>query len=432
MRAATAPTTPLNRSSAHPGGRAQAEGGRGARLTRVFRCGLLVIVIHVLDSGLVHPEPGVARADHVSAVLVPIAAALLAGWVLPRLRPMWQAALVLTTGLLAVTEGGLELAHVVVAGMSGDDLTGLLVLATGAVMLLVGGAHLWSRRDRRGRRAQMFARRAGWSLAAGLVAYFVVGPLAWGLAVVNLPRQPVPAADLGHLVEEVHLESADGVRLTARYVPSRNGAAVIVSPSSSTAHARLLTAAGYGVLLVDNRGEGGSAGDPNGLGWEAALDYEAGLDFLLARPDVNAGRIGALGLSVGGEGLLEVAATRPELAAVVSEGAGIRSWAEAREGSLVEKAIWGPLTLAAVVTSGELPPASLQSLLPQIAPRSVLLIHAEHGQAGEHLNPRYAELLGPHGQLWSVPEGRHMGGLREHPAEYERRVVGFFDEVLAP
>jgi len=82
--------------------------------------------------------------------------------------------------------------------------------------------------------------------------------------------------------------------------------------------------------------------------------------------------------------------------------------------------------------SGELPPASLQSLLPQIAPRPVLLIHAEHGQAGEHLNPRYAELLGPHGQLWSVPEGRHIGALREHPAEYERRVVGFFDEVLAP
>lgn len=266
-----------------------------------------------------------------------------------------------------------------------------------------------------------------------LVAYFVVGPLAWSLAAVNLPRQPVAATDLGHHpVEEVQLESADGVRLTGRYVPSRNGAAVIVSPSSSAAHARLLADAGYGVLLVDNRGEGGSAGDPNEFGWQAALDHEAGLDFLLTRPDVDPGRIGGLGLSVGGEGLLQAAATRPELAAVVSEGAGIRSWAEASEGTLVEKALWAPLTLATVVMSGDLPPASVQSLLPQIAPRPVLLIHAERGQAGEHLNPRYAELLGPNGRLWSVPEGSHMGGLGEHPAEYQRRVVGFFDEVLAP
>jgi hypothetical protein len=29
-----------------------------------------------------------------------------------------------------------------------------------------------------------------------------------------------------------------------------------------------------------------------------------------------------------------------------------------------------------------------------------------------------------------VPGSRHTGGLRASPAEYERRVVGFFDDAL--
>lgn len=432
MNAAAAPPTSSREPSRHPGEPGRATRSVSPRVTKVFRLGLLIIVIHVLDAGLVQVNQGVARTEHLSAVLVPVAAALLAGWALPRLRPLTQAALLLASGVLAMTEGGLELAHLVDQGMGGDDLTGLLVLVAGLVVTAIGGVQLWSGREREGRRAQVLARRAAWSVVAALVVFYVGGALAWGIAAVNLPDPSMAAAELGHPVETVRLEAEDGVVLTARYVPSRNRSAVMVSPSSRTAHARLLADAGYGVLLVDNRGQGGSGGDPNEFGWEASLDHEAGLDFLLARADVDPSRIGALGLSVGGEGLLETAAARPELAAVVSEGAGIRSWAEARAaGSLVEMSVWGLLSLTTTIMSGDLPPASLQSLMPKIAPRPVLLIHAQHGQAGEHHNLRYAELLGPSAQLWTVTEGSHVGGLREHPAEYARRVVGFFDEALA-
>ena len=34
--------------------------------------------------------------------------------------------------------------------------------------------------------------------------------------------------------------------------------------------------------------------------------------------------------------------------------------------------------------------------------------------------------------LWEIPESQHVGGITARPAEYERRVVGFFDEALAP
>ena len=33
-------------------------------------------------------------------------------------------------------------------------------------------------------------------------------------------------------------------------------------------------------------------------------------------------------------------------------------------------------------------------------------------------------------QLWELPDAGHTGGLRKHPAEYERRTVGFLDTAL--
>ncbi len=45
-------------------------------------------------------------------------------------------------------------------------------------------------------------------------------------------------------------------------------------------------------------------------------------------PDVDPTRIGGIGLSVGGELMLEAAAETKDLAAVVSEGAGARTRAE--------------------------------------------------------------------------------------------------------
>ena len=120
--------------------------------------------------------------------------------------------------------------------------------------------------------------------------------------------------------------TSDGLELEGWYVPSRNGAAVMRSPGRGgpQKHARMLARHGYGVLLFDRRGEGKSDGDPNSWGWGGAKDIKAAIDFLQRRPDVDPGRIGGIGLSVGGEILLETASETDELAAVVAEGAGVR------------------------------------------------------------------------------------------------------------
>ena len=159
---------------------------------------------------------------------------------------------------------------------------------------------------------------------------------------------------------------------------------------------------------------------------------KAAIAYLQHRPDVDPGRIGGIGLSVGGELLLETAADGDGLAAVVSEGAGPRAYAEDvdRPGAGLDVAIGSAIKTAAVsVFANEPPPANLRTLAGKIT-EPVFLIAAPNSPNGEELNRGYyAAARGPK-TLWEIPEAEHTGGLTARPEEYERRVVGFFDRTL--
>ncbi len=230
------------------------------------------------------------------------------------------------------------------------------------------------------------------------------------------------------------LRTADGVQLQAWYIPSRNGAAVVTYPREwTTAHAKMLAEQGYGVLLLDMRGYGESQGDPNALGWGCARDIDAGVAYLHTRPDVGAGRVGGLGLSVGGEQMVEAAAANPALQAVVAEGAGERS--------VRESVIRGPRgcfavpmmaveTAATAVFSGQPVPPALDDLAGDIAPRALFLIYAENGGGGEELTPDYFAATAEPKSLWMIPGGKHTAGITERPQEYATRVGEFFAQTL--
>src|SRR6185295_15978522 len=98
----------------------------------------------------------------------------------------------------------------------------------------------------------------------------------------------------------------------------------------AVAHARMLERHGYDVLVYDARGRGESEGSPNSYGWDWPKDAEGALAFLRRRADVDPARIGALGLSTGGDILIELAARHPELHALVTDGAAAESFADAR------------------------------------------------------------------------------------------------------
>ena len=52
------------------------------------------------------------------------------------------------------------------------------------------------------------------------------------------------------------------------------------------------------------------------------------------------------------------------------------------------------------------------------------------GNPDEALNRAYRDAGGPTATLWEIPRAGHTGGISAAPAEYERRVVGFFDRAL--
>jgi hypothetical protein len=403
----------------------------------LFTASSAVICVHVLVNAFVALEPGADRGDHVWAALVPLA--LLGGAVVlyPRLRAGLRASIALVFGVLALVGGAVAVAGAAQTGPSGDDWTGFLLLPAGAVLCSLGIVTLWRSRKLYGRR---WLRRTGLAVAAVAVAYWIVLPIGFAIVATEKPRADVQAADLGRPYETVTLETSDGLKLAGWYVPSQNGAAVIAFPgrSSPVEHARMLARNGYGVLMLDMRGQGESEGDANAFGWGSAKDLDAAVAFLEARPDVEPGRIGGLGLSVGGELLLEAAAENGAFQAVVSEGAGLRSVREtlARDGvsplfvwlQLPNEAV---LTAATAVLSGDGPPPSLERLAGEIAPRPVLFIYGGEGQGAEiALTPAYYEAAGDPKTLWEIPEAGHTSGIDARPQEYEDRVIGFFDDAL--
>ncbi len=399
---------------------------------------LAIVGLHVVDDSFLHPEPGTSALDHLAGGLIPLGALGLAAFGYHRGRAGLRAAIALVAGLFALVIGAASAGYqTITVGPSGDDFTGLLVLPAGLALIGVGVVTLWRSRKLSDSRVRRYVRRALITVAVPVLAYATVAPLAFGYVITHVMRQTVPAATLGAAHENVSFRTSDGLELQGWYVPSKNGAAVIAFPgrSGSQAHTRMLVRHGYGVLLFDRRGEGKSEGDSNLLGWGGDKDILAAIEFLKARPDVDPGKIGGLGLSVGGELMLQAAAETDELAAVVSEGAGTRQMSEQlEEFHGFERVLNAPgflfVTAGTAVFSSTAPPPNLTDLAPKIE-QPLFVIWAPNGGNIEHMSREYYELASSSSkQIWAMPTAKHVGGIRDQPREYERRVVGFFDETL--
>jgi dienelactone hydrolase len=155
--------------------------------------------------------------------------------------------------------------------------------------------------------------------------------------------------------------------------------------------------------------------------------------FLQSRPDVDPDRIGGIGLSVGGEMMMEAAAESGALKAIMSEGGSGRSvrdiWANP-DRKWPELLGNGVATAATALFTDNLPPRSLRSLAPKIQGAS-FFVYGEQGQPVEKPanDAFYAEARGPK-EIWEVPGSGHMKGIEAQPQEYDRRVVAFFDRAL--
>ncbi|MEA2008476.1 MAG: hypothetical protein U9O54_05105, partial [Chloroflexota bacterium] len=141
-------------------------------------------------------------------------------------------------------------------------------------------------------------------LRLGVVALLVVYLLAdVGLAWVYVSALIRPGCSTPHVNQnfpppQTHaLTSADGLTIEAWYYPSHNGAAIIAlggQQGALGANLPLVDALienGYGVLQIGSRACA-TPPSPVTLGANETLDAEAGLEFLLTRPEVDPDKIG--------------------------------------------------------------------------------------------------------------------------------------------
>lgn len=340
-----------------------------------------------------------------------------------------------TFGLIGTVVGAaIGVAHLANAGLSPRGVGGAAALAAGLVLLVAGATgvvrslHGWRR----------------WlAVPVGLVVFqFVLIPAFGAVVITNPPPASLASVtplDRGVAYEAVRIPVAgvEGVELAGWYVPSRNGAAVVVLHGSGSTRTDVLDQAsvlvrhGYGTLLVDARGHGESDGYPMGTGWFGGDDVVAAVGFLDDRDDVDPGRIGVLGESMGGEQAVTAAAIDRRIRAVVGEGAQERTAADHVRATgpmgLVEQLVTAEQYLLADLLTDAAPPQPLVDAVVAARPTPILLIvGAGEGEVGR----RYRDASPDTVELWELPDTAHTAGLATHPAEWEATVVGFFDRTL--
>ena len=399
----------------------------------VFAAATGVALLHALDDAFVHRQPGVDLGQHALAALIAIAGAAAAVYAFPRVRPVLRALIAFAFGGLAAVNGAMHVQHVNVDGAAHSDVTGVLAFVAGLVLAGLAIAILW--RHRRPGSRRVWAQRAGFAVAAFLGTMLVLGPTALGIIEVHKWRDPIGAAP-GPEYRQVAFDSGDGLRLTGWYRPTTNGATILLVHGGNgdrqgpVRHARMLVRHGYGVLLYDSRGRGRSEGSPNSFGWEWREDVAGALAFLKRQPEVDARRIGALGLSTGADVLVEVAPDRSDIRAIVADGTAAETWEDWRRlrGDELGTVPGFVMFKTIEVLSGDPPSPALQDRVRELR-QPLLMISA--GTAEEYeFSALYDRAGGPNVEHWNLPDATHTAAIRQSAEPYERRVTGFFERAL--
>jgi uncharacterized protein len=265
---------------------------------------------------------------------------------------------------------------------------------------------------------------------------FIHNPVERRSAIAQTP------SDFGMQYQDIQLTTEDGLQLKGWYVPSQNGAAVIVvhgykgNRSTMLSRAQMLARHGYGIVLFDLRAHGESEGDLITFGLYEVLDVKAAYQFVLTQPDVDPERIGILGGSMGGTVALLSAGQIPAIKAVVAESAFPTledAVPAAVAGSGLPSAVFSPFVQWFAERSGQFRAEEVSAIdhIAQISPRPVFLMQGGKDlQVVPESGQRLYAAAGEPRELWFDAEVGHMSFASERPAEYERRVVAFFDQYL--
>lgn len=269
-------------------------------------------------------------------------------------------------------------------------------------------------------------------------------------AITHTPEKRPPLvetpADYGLAFDKVTVRTADGLQLYGWTIPGGNGAAVLVMGGNPGGRqdglfeAACLNRHGYTVLIGGFRAHDESQGDLVSYGYHEQQDIAAWHDYLRRRDDVDAGRIGFFGESMGGGAGILYAAAHEGIRAIAT-GSAFALTQETIE-TFINHELGPPPWLTPVLArflvfwmerEAGFRTADLdtEAAIGRISPRPVFIIHggADDKIAADNGHRLYAAAREPK-ELWFVPEAGHVNVEEFRPEEYAQRLVSFFDRHL--
>ncbi len=245
--------------------------------------------------------------------------------------------------------------------------------------------------------------------------------------------------------ESISFYAADGMRLDGTFFPGACGDAVVMCHGFRACSLDLVGAAaelntkGHSVLLFDFRGHGKSGGKKSSIGYKERRDLCAAVQYLKNRPEVDPGRIGVLGISMGAATAILTAAECPDIKAVIADSSFATLRDVVYQGfkntfKLPAPVVAGPLLMFSEMFSGfrtsQVRPIDAVSA---IAPRPIMFIHS---RADDLINfshcDRLFEAAAEPKQQWLVDGATHARAGVMYYDEYLERVNSFFMQNLAP
>jgi uncharacterized protein len=412
-------------------------GNRTSQLTSLKRWLILTLAAWAFLLAVILGSDGSPgwRIFRVALVVIVAVAAI---WVLAH-RPRWGAAIALLCGCaalcLAVVFGFYHLAKM---GLSWRAIVGLLELVAGFVLLIVGIRLLLS-----GLALGLKFIAVPVIIVAVLIVTWVIAPAVLATNVPHISSNKSMPQDFGLAAQPVCFAASDGIMLGGWFVPSANQSAVVIRHGSGStcadvfAQAAILAKHGYGILVTDARGHGMSEGRAMDFGWYGNADIAGAVSFLANQTGIQ--RIGVVGFSMGGEEAIGAAAADPRISAVVAEGAEARTDADKAwypevygvRGRIQLGLEWIEFSMADLLTEAAKPTA-LADAASITFPRPVLLITAGEVEDELHAARHIQEHSPANVTIWTVPGAKHTQGLSTAPAGWEKTVIGFLDQALAP
>jgi len=242
----------------------------------------------------------------------------------------------------------------------------------------------------------------------------------------------------GYAVEPVSIDTEDGVRLSAWYVPGQaDGRAVILlagidaNRNACVERGEFYLREGFSVLLPDLRASGKSGGNAVTLGWCERKDLLACYDFLKGK---GYGFIGANGISLGAATICYALPELPDISFIVLESAYDTIPNAVRNRLAMYHAphfIAWPFYLGLSYFTGtpawRLGPVDFVKYCK--APALIMAGDAEPELKISETKAIFEQCAAPQKHLHFFKEGRHQDFLRKYPDEYQELLRTFFREI---